>query len=288
MHCAQFTNKIVRFRPVWQTMVLFFAIGWFINLSVIGFFRWQLFSLLFDSFLFSKFEFENATFNCTRFQVSNLIVAYSLQFRLGCRSNQTANQFERREMYPSVFKEVFILRRRPQQAQEVHVRLCIRRVINTRWSLPNHNIAAHQRRAEGIQCRCIRLWCNWIRYDWLDQPLVICSDNEPNILFTGKTHTMLGPNPRKAAETPISGDTSQKVTQAQSKDGGLMVKAMDEIFRHVESADSPESFKVHIARFTNVAILCHFHQKNVIEKWIQLSPELVEAFVWTMRHGGVQ
>lgn len=65
----------------------------------------------------------------------------------------------------------------------------------------------------------------------------------------GKTHTMLGPNPRKVAGTPTSssGDIPPKTAmsiQTQSTEGGLMVKAMDEIFRHVEQADNPESFKV--------------------------------------------
>lgn len=60
---------------------------------------------------------------------------------------------------------------------------------------------------------------------------------------------MLGPNPRKVAGTPTSssGEFPPKTAvsiQTQSTDGGLMVKAMDEIFRHVEQADNPESFKV--------------------------------------------
>lgn len=70
-----------------------------------------------------------------------------------------------------------------------------------------------------------------------------------NYYFEGKTHTMLGPNPRKVASTPASSsaDIPPKTAvsiQAQSTDGGLMVKAMDEIFRHVEQAENPESFKV--------------------------------------------
>lgn len=62
---------------------------------------------------------------------------------------------------------------------------------------------------------------------------------------------MLGANPRKVAGTPTSLTSAAEFTpktaisiQAQSTDGGLMVKAMDEIFRHVEQADHPESFKV--------------------------------------------
>lgn len=67
--------------------------------------------------------------------------------------------------------------------------------------------------------------------------------------FSGKTHTMLGPNPRKVVGTPTSTNAefppkTAISVQTQSTDGGLMVKAMDEIFRHVEQSDNPESFKV--------------------------------------------
>lgn len=62
---------------------------------------------------------------------------------------------------------------------------------------------------------------------------------------------MLGPNPnpRKVAGTPQSSSTeippkTALSIQAQSSEGGLMVKAMDEIFRYVEQSDNPDSFKV--------------------------------------------
>lgn len=57
---------------------------------------------------------------------------------------------------------------------------------------------------------------------------------------------MLGPNPRKAG-TPSS-ELPPK-TAFTSQGDGLMVKAIDEIFRHVEEADKPELFKV----------ITHFH-----------------------------
>lgn len=77
----------------------------------------------------------------------------------------------------------------------------------------------------------------------------------------GKTHTMLGPNPRKVAGTPTSssGDIPPKTAmliQTQSTEGGLMVKAMDEIFRHVEQADNPESFKVIMIVYLKKIINC--------------------------------
>lgn len=64
---------------------------------------------------------------------------------------------------------------------------------------------------------------------------------------SGKTHTMLGPNPRKAgtASTTSNEHVPTTATAANQSDG-LMVKAIDEIFRHVEGSDSPESFKVAI------------------------------------------
>lgn len=74
---------------------------------------------------------------------------------------------------------------------------------------------------------------------------------------------MLGPNPRKAVGTPTPSSTEfpQKtiITTAQSTNGGLMVKAMDEIFRHVEEAEHPDSFKVihcgHLFNFISKLVL---------------------------------
>lgn len=57
---------------------------------------------------------------------------------------------------------------------------------------------------------------------------------------SGKTHTMLGPNPRKAA-TPSSEGPPK--TSSGSGDG-LMVKAIDEIFQHVENAEDSAAYKV--------------------------------------------
>lgn len=57
---------------------------------------------------------------------------------------------------------------------------------------------------------------------------------------SGKTHTMLGPNPKKAA-TP----SSELPPRTSSSSGdGLMVKAIDEIFRHVDESENPDSYKV--------------------------------------------
>lgn len=66
---------------------------------------------------------------------------------------------------------------------------------------------------------------------------------------SGKTHTMLGPNPRKAA-TPTSSDGPPK-TSSGSGDG-LMVKAIDEIFHHVEIADDKAAYKVSIINIKNI------------------------------------
>lgn len=72
---------------------------------------------------------------------------------------------------------------------------------------------------------------------------------------------MLGPNPRKVAGTPTSSSSSEfppktaQSIQTQSTEGGLMVKAMDEIFRHVEQADNPESFKVITSKIINCILI---------------------------------
>lgn len=59
---------------------------------------------------------------------------------------------------------------------------------------------------------------------------------------SGKTHTMLGPNPRKA-NTPSTNENPAK-TSTSTQGNGLMVKAIDEIFRHVEESEKPEAFRV--------------------------------------------
>lgn len=57
---------------------------------------------------------------------------------------------------------------------------------------------------------------------------------------SGKTHTMLGPNPKKAA-TPSS-ELPPKTSS--SAGNGLMVKAIDEIFQHVDESENPSAYKV--------------------------------------------
>lgn len=62
---------------------------------------------------------------------------------------------------------------------------------------------------------------------------------------SGKTHTMLGPNPRKAA-TPA---TEVPPNTSQAGGDGLMVKAIADIFKHVEQAEDPKKFKVSKCQF---------------------------------------
>lgn len=57
---------------------------------------------------------------------------------------------------------------------------------------------------------------------------------------SGKTHTMLGPNPKKAT-TP--GNESQNFNALRPVDG-LMLRAVWDIFEHVENAEKPETFTV--------------------------------------------
>lgn len=69
---------------------------------------------------------------------------------------------------------------------------------------------------------------------------------------------MLGPNPRRAGMSTASSIVPSPTTEmplktaatAQQSDG-LMVKAIDEIFRHVEINDAPDSFKVNDRVITN-------------------------------------
>lgn len=62
---------------------------------------------------------------------------------------------------------------------------------------------------------------------------------------SGKTHTMLGPNPKKAA-TPSSESSPPRSTEGD----GLMVRAIVQIFKFVEEAENSDAFKV------NVIIVC--------------------------------
>lgn len=54
---------------------------------------------------------------------------------------------------------------------------------------------------------------------------------------------MLGPNPRKAA-TPSTAHPPSTSSGSDSTGDGLMVKAIDDIFRFVESSENPQEFRV--------------------------------------------
>lgn len=62
---------------------------------------------------------------------------------------------------------------------------------------------------------------------------------------SGKTHTMLGPNPKKAA-TPSSEFAPPRSTEAD----GLMVRAIVQIFKYVEESENPAGFKVSLQTIT--------------------------------------
>lgn len=63
---------------------------------------------------------------------------------------------------------------------------------------------------------------------------------------------MLGPNPRRAGMSTASSivvpspssEMPPKMAATAQQSDGLMVKAIDEIFRHVEMNDEPNNFKV--------------------------------------------
>lgn len=66
---------------------------------------------------------------------------------------------------------------------------------------------------------------------------------------------MLGPNPRKVGTASTSNENTPATATVASQSDGLMVKAIDEIFRHVEESDNPESFKVPINVHINRAAI---------------------------------
>lgn len=57
---------------------------------------------------------------------------------------------------------------------------------------------------------------------------------------------MLGPNPKKAAtpSTATSNSSSSSNDLNISHGDGLMVKAIDDIFKFVESSENPQEFRV--------------------------------------------
>ncbi|CAG9807399.1 unnamed protein product [Chironomus riparius] len=67
---------------------------------------------------------------------------------------------------------------------------------------------------------------------------------------SGITHTMLGPNPKKAA-TPSTATSSSSSSSTSGSDvshgDGLMVKAIDDIFKFVENSENPQEFRVSIS-----------------------------------------
>lgn len=58
-----------------------------------------------------------------------------------------------------------------------------------------------------------------------------------------RTHTMLGPNPRKAM-TPSTGLPSSSGSDSNNTGDGLMVKAIADIFKFVEASEDPREFRV--------------------------------------------
>jgi Kinesin motor domain len=97
---------------------------------------------------------------------------------------------------------------------------------------------------------------------------------------SGKTHTMLGPNPKKA-RTPQGATNSGNVVKPNSD--GLMVKAISEIFNFVEAAENPSAFKVgslfeQIFKFIMTRAYTHTHLKLKLSKYanLKLIPDLVE------------
>lgn len=58
---------------------------------------------------------------------------------------------------------------------------------------------------------------------------------------------MLGPNPSRKAATPSASNATSTLSSpsdSSGNGGGLMVKAIDDIFRYVETAENPQDFRV--------------------------------------------
>uniref|UniRef100_A0A8D8F912 Kinesin-like protein KIF19 n=3 Tax=Culex pipiens TaxID=7175 RepID=A0A8D8F912_CULPI len=76
---------------------------------------------------------------------------------------------------------------------------------------------------------------------------------------SGKTHTMLGPNPRKAATSGggSSGEQQDSTAAAEATSGGgksspqgnegLMIKAVADIFKFIEESEHPDNFKISLS-----------------------------------------
>lgn len=68
---------------------------------------------------------------------------------------------------------------------------------------------------------------------------------------SGKTHTMLGPCRKKSNTPGTAGSGGSNINggydvDANGIDSGLMVRAIEEIFQHVEMAEEPNSCKVSV------------------------------------------
>ncbi|XP_055586964.1 kinesin-like protein KIF19 [Uranotaenia lowii] len=71
---------------------------------------------------------------------------------------------------------------------------------------------------------------------------------------SGKTHTMLGPNPKRAtfdSQQPgfpsSSASGSGSSGPLRSADNGLMIKAVEDIFKFIEDSKSPDKFKISLS-----------------------------------------
>lgn len=63
---------------------------------------------------------------------------------------------------------------------------------------------------------------------------------------SGKTHTMLGPNPKRST-----------TTDNQSPSVGLMLQAIESIFKYVESSDDSKSFRVSFYFLNHILVLVY-------------------------------
>jgi len=76
-----------------------------------------------------------------------------------------------------------------------------------------------------------------------------------------RTHTMLGGHPTKSKASTPSSATSSGSDSVNSQGDGLMVKAIDDVFKYVEESEDPKEFQVSVRFyvFMCVCVLCVWH-----------------------------
>jgi hypothetical protein len=88
---------------------------------------------------------------------------------------------------------------------------------------------------------------------------------------------MLGPNPKKAAtpSTATSSTSSSSAGSDVSHGDGLMVKAIDDIFKFVENSQNPQEFRVSIKWLPFCVLFSFTEREKNIYLFLSRSEELL-------------